>query len=56
MRTCFIRKNQIEKSIFILDAMEATLTSLMEEIEANFPRVKTFSLAQSAHCHPPRLC
>jgi molybdopterin-biosynthesis enzyme MoeA-like protein len=40
----FHQLNHIEKSIFIVDAMEATLTPLMEAIEVAFPQVKTFSL------------
>lgn len=40
----FHQSKQIEKSIFIFEAMEAMLTPLMEGIEADFPLVKTFSL------------
>ncbi|RJX34088.1 MAG: competence/damage-inducible protein A [Oxalobacter sp.] len=40
----FHQSKQSEKSIFIIEAMEAKLTPLMEEIEAAFPLVKTFSL------------
>lgn len=40
----FHQSKQIEKSLFIYEAMEATLTPLMESIEADFPLVKTFSL------------
>jgi len=40
----FHQTKHIEKSVFIYEAMEATLTPLMESIEADFPLVKTFSL------------
>ncbi len=39
----------IEKSVIILGAMEATLTPLMEAIEAAHPEVKVFSLPSVDH-------
>jgi molybdopterin-biosynthesis enzyme MoeA-like protein len=33
-----------EKAVFVYEAMESTLTPLMEEVEAAFPRIKVFSL------------
>jgi molybdopterin-biosynthesis enzyme MoeA-like protein len=38
-----------EKSIIVFGAMEATLTPLMERIEANHPAVKVFSLPSVDH-------
>lgn len=35
---------RLEKSVLVYEAMEATLTPLMEAIEAEFPQVKVFSL------------
>jgi molybdopterin-biosynthesis enzyme MoeA-like protein len=34
----------LEKSVFVFEAMESTLTPMMEAIEAEFPLVKVFSL------------
>jgi molybdopterin-biosynthesis enzyme MoeA-like protein len=39
----------VEKSVIILGAMEATLTPLMEGIEAAHPEVKVFSLPSVDH-------
>jgi molybdopterin-biosynthesis enzyme MoeA-like protein len=33
-----------ERSVIVFGAMEATLTPLMEEVEASFPGIKVFSL------------
>ena len=38
-----------ERSVIVLGAMEATLTPLMEAIEAQFPGVKVFSLPSVDH-------
>jgi molybdopterin-biosynthesis enzyme MoeA-like protein len=38
-----------EKSVIVFGAMEATLTPLMEDIEARFPGVKVFSLPSVDH-------
>jgi molybdopterin-biosynthesis enzyme MoeA-like protein len=35
---------RLEKSLLVFEAMESALTPLMEEIEAEFPLVKVFSL------------
>jgi molybdopterin-biosynthesis enzyme MoeA-like protein len=39
----------IEKSIIVMGGMEATLTPLMEQLEANFAGVKVFSLPSVDH-------
>ena len=39
----------VEKSVIVLGAMEATLTPLMEAIEAGFAGVKVFSLPSVDH-------
>lgn len=39
----------IEQSVVVFGAMEATLTPLMEELEATFPGVKVFSLPSVDH-------
>ena len=39
----------IERSVIVFGAMEATLTPLMESIEAEFPGVKVFSLPSVDH-------
>ena len=39
----------VEKSVIIMGSMEATLTPLMLEIEANHPHVKVFSLPSVDH-------
>jgi molybdopterin-biosynthesis enzyme MoeA-like protein len=38
-----------ERSVIVYGSMEATLTPLMEEIEARFPGVKVFSLPSVDH-------
>jgi molybdopterin-biosynthesis enzyme MoeA-like protein len=38
-----------EKSVIVFGAMEATLTPLMEDIEARFPGIKVFSLPSVDH-------
>jgi molybdopterin-biosynthesis enzyme MoeA-like protein len=40
----FHRVARLEKSVLLYDAMESTLTPLMERIESEFPQVKVFSL------------
>ena len=40
---------QLEKSVILLGAMEATLTPLMERIEAAHPHIKVFSLPSVDH-------
>ena len=40
----FHQHTQIEKSVFVYESMESTLTPLMEAIEAQFPQIKVFSL------------
>jgi molybdopterin-biosynthesis enzyme MoeA-like protein len=45
----FRRNAYIEKSVIVLGAMEATLTPLMESIEAAHPGVKVFSLPSVDH-------
>jgi len=34
----------VEKSVFVYESMESTLTPLMEALEAEFPQIKVFSL------------
>ena len=48
-RAHFQRDAHLEKSVIILGAMEATLTPLMESIEAAHPGVKVFSLPSVDH-------
>ena len=43
------RGAQVEKSVIVFGAMEATLTPLMESIEAQFSGVKVFSLPSVDH-------
>ena len=43
------RGTQVEKSVIVFGAMEATLTPLMESIEARFAGVKVFSLPSVDH-------
>jgi molybdopterin-biosynthesis enzyme MoeA-like protein len=43
------RDSQAEKSVIVFGAMEATLTPLMERIEAQFDGVKVFSLPSVDH-------
>jgi molybdopterin-biosynthesis enzyme MoeA-like protein len=38
-----------EKSVIVMGAMEATLTPLMEQIEADYPGIKVFSLPSVDH-------
>ena len=46
----FFRQSEwIEQSVIVMGAMEATLTPLMEEIEAGFAGVKVFSLPSVDH-------
>jgi len=40
---------KLEKSVIVMGSMEATLTPLMEAIEAEFPGVKVFSLPSVDH-------
>jgi molybdopterin-biosynthesis enzyme MoeA-like protein len=40
----FHQRQYLEKSLLVFEAMESTLTPLMEAIEAGFPAVKVFSL------------
>jgi molybdopterin-biosynthesis enzyme MoeA-like protein len=40
---------QVERSLIVFGAMEASLTPLMEDIEARFPGVKVFSLPSVDH-------
>lgn len=40
----FHQVQRLEKSVLVYEAMESALTPLMEEIEAEFPLVKVFSL------------
>jgi molybdopterin-biosynthesis enzyme MoeA-like protein len=48
--SAYFRQNAfVEKSVIILGAMEATLTPLMESIEAAHPLVKVFSLPSVDH-------
>jgi molybdopterin-biosynthesis enzyme MoeA-like protein len=49
---CAHRRRQVEmreKSVIVFGAMEATLTPLMEDIEARFPGIKVFSLPSVDH-------
>jgi molybdopterin-biosynthesis enzyme MoeA-like protein len=39
----------VERSVIVFGAMEATLTPLMEDIEARFAGVKVFSLPSVDH-------
>jgi molybdopterin-biosynthesis enzyme MoeA-like protein len=40
---------QAERSVIVFGSMEATLTPLMEAVEARFPAVKVFSLPSVDH-------
>jgi molybdopterin-biosynthesis enzyme MoeA-like protein len=40
---------QAERSVIVMGSMEATLTPLMEDIEARFAAVRVFSLPSVAH-------
>ena len=46
---CFRQAAWQERSIIIFGAMEATLTPVMEQVEAAHPRVKVFSLPSVDH-------
>jgi molybdopterin-biosynthesis enzyme MoeA-like protein len=48
-RHLFHQAPQTEKSVVVFGGMEATLTPLMERIEANHPGVKVFSLPSVDH-------
>ena len=39
----------VERSVIVFGAMEASLTPMMEDIEARFPGVKVFSLPSVDH-------
>ena len=43
------RSRQVEHSVVVFGAMEATLTPLMEEIEARFQGIRVFSLPSVDH-------
>ena len=45
----FRREAWIEKSVIVFGAMEAALTPLMEQLEADFPGIKVFSLPSVDH-------
>jgi len=45
----FRQQAQLEKSVILFGAMEATLTPLMEQIEARHPAIKVFSLPSVDH-------
>jgi molybdopterin-biosynthesis enzyme MoeA-like protein len=45
----FQRNAHVEKSVILMGSMEATLTPLMEAIEARHPQVKVFSLPSVDH-------
>lgn len=45
----FHRQSWVERSVIVFGAMEATLTPLMERIEADHPGVKVFSLPSVDH-------
>ncbi len=47
--TLFQTHSSLEKSVIVVDAMEATLTPLMENLERDFPGVKVFSLPNVDH-------
>lgn len=46
---CFQRHAQLEKSVIVFDAMESTLTPLMQAIEASHPAINVFSLPSVDH-------
>jgi molybdopterin-biosynthesis enzyme MoeA-like protein len=50
----FHRKPHLEKSVLVFEAMESTLTPLMEAIESAFPQVKVFSLPSVGDAHTRR--
>jgi len=43
------RERDTERSVIVFGAMEASLTPLMEDVEARFPGVKVFSLPSVDH-------
>ncbi|MCW7537642.1 molybdopterin-binding protein [Aquabacterium sp. A7-Y] len=43
------RRDHVEKSVIVYGSMEASLTPLMQEIEARWPAVKVFSLPSYDH-------
>ena len=45
----FRRLVQVEKSVIVFDAMESTLTPLMQALEAQHPQIKVFSLPSVDH-------
>jgi len=45
----FQRAAQLEKSVIVFDAMESTLTPLMQALEAQHPQIKVFSLPSVDH-------
>ena len=45
----FQRLVQVEKSVIVFDAMESTLTPLMQALEAKHPQIKVFSLPSVDH-------
>ena len=45
----FRRLVQVEKSVIVFDAMESTLTPLMQALEAKHPQIKVFSLPSVDH-------
>ena len=45
----FQRLVQVEKSVIVFDAMESTLTPLMQALEAQHPQIKVFSLPSVDH-------
>lgn len=48
-RHCFHQKPSVEKSVIVYGAMEASLTPVMERVEAAHPGVKVFSLPSVDH-------
>jgi len=45
----FAQGRAVEKSVIVYGAMEATLTPLMEAVEASHPGIKVFSLPSVDH-------
>ena len=45
----FHQRSHVERSVIVYGAMEATLTPLMEVLEARFPGIKVFSLPSVDH-------
>lgn len=46
---CFNRAPQTEQSVVVYGAIEATLTPLMQQLEAQHPRIRVFSLPSVDH-------